>query len=206
MNNNEIFGEQPVIDDATSATTVGFDNESPDNQQGSPIGKFKDVETLYKSYNSLQSEFTKKCQAYNELLKEKSCDNVEKTPQYEQENWQEKVDIFLKKYPQAKKYSKEIANIISSDKDKYDISLEMAYSRVLEEENKKLTFILNDEKHIVNAITPEIKEKIVKQYLKEVNLNTPFLFGSESGSNVIAAYKRPMSVNEAGEMAKKLFK
>jgi type I restriction-modification system DNA methylase subunit len=50
------------------------------------------------------------------------------------------------------------------------------------------------------------KDDIVKEYLKEVNFNTPFLFGSQSGSNVVATNKRPMSVNEAGEMAKKLFK
>ena len=206
MEENNIFGEQPNSDDATSATSVGFDNISPDNQTGSPIGKFKDVESLYKSYTNLHSEFTKKCQAYNELLKEKeNCDNVNNTPQYEQENWQDKVDNFLKKYPQAKKYSKEIANVLSSDKDS-DISLEMAYSSVLEEENKKLTSIMSDEKHIVNAISPKMKEKIVKDYLKEVNLNTPFLIGSGFGSNVVATNKRPMSVNEAGEMAKKLFK
>lgn len=206
MKEKDIFGEQPISDDATSATSVGFDNVSPDNPAGSPIGKFKDVESLYKSYSNLQSEFTKKCQAYNELLKEKeNSDNVNTTPQYEQENWQISVDNFLNKYPQAKKYSKEIANVLSSDKDNH-ISLEMAYSMVLEEENQKLTSILSDEKHIVQAISPKIKEDIVKQYLKEVNLKSPFLFGSESGSNVVATYKRPMSVNEAGEMAKKLFK
>ena len=42
------------------------------------LGKFKDVTALLSAYNSLQSEFTKRCQRVKEL--ESELVNVEKTP------------------------------------------------------------------------------------------------------------------------------
>ena len=207
MKENLIFGEQPSLEDATSATDVGIDNVSLDSQEGSPFGKFKNVESLVSAYNNLQSEFTKKCQALNELKKQQS-DNVEKTPQYVEENWQDKVDEFLKNHPTAKNHTKAIAELLASDKvlaNNKD-SLEIAYSRVLEYENNKLTSILKDENHILNSITPKIKEKIVNEYLKEVNFNSPFLINSKGGNNVITSYKKPLNMIDAGEMAKKIFK
>ena len=198
-------GEQPSLDAATSATQVGFDNTSLDSQDGS-LGKFKDVESLLKAYNNLQSEFTKKCQSLNELKKQ--SDNVEKTPQYDKDNWQEQVDEFLKNHPTAKNHTKAIADMLASDKNTAlsSISLESAYSKVLEDENKKLTFLLSDEKHIINAITPKMKEKIVSEYLKEVNNSMPFLISSKGGTNVVSSHKRPIDMREAGEMAKQIFK
>ena len=143
----------------------------------------------------------------NELKKQQS-DNVEKTPQYVEENWQDKVDEFLKNHPTAKNHTKAIAELLASDKvlaNNKD-SLEIAYSRVLEYENNKLTSILKDENHILNSITPKIKEKIVNEYLKEVNFNSPFLINSKGGNNVITSYKKPLNMIDAGEMAKKIFK
>jgi len=56
MMEDKIYGEQPSPDVATSATdVVGFDSLSPDSQEGSPLGKFKDVESLLKAYNNLHS-------------------------------------------------------------------------------------------------------------------------------------------------------
>ena len=41
-----------------------------ENQEGSMLGKFKDAKTLLDAYNSLQSEFTRKCQKLAEFQKE----------------------------------------------------------------------------------------------------------------------------------------
>lgn len=201
------IGEQPYLEDATSATDVGIDYVSPDSQDGSPLGKFKNVESLLEAYNNLHSEFTKKCQAFNELKKQLSCDNVDKTPQFAKENWQNKVDEFLKLHPSAKNHSKLIADMLSSDKElaSSEYSLEVAYARVLEDENKKLTSCMSDENYILNSITPNIKDKIVREYLKEVNKNMPFLINSKGGTNVITSYKKPTNMLEAKEMATKIF-
>lgn len=76
MENNESkIGEQP------SAVEPVFDKKTgEENGLGSPFGKFKTAESLLDAYNSLQSEFTKKCQKISELQKniEEISDNVSK--------------------------------------------------------------------------------------------------------------------------------
>lgn len=204
------IGEQPSMDKVASATdSVGIDNLSFDSSEGSlNLGKFKSVEELIKAYNNLQSEFTKKCQYLNEILKEKS-DNVENnTPEKVEFDWQNSVDSFLEKYPQAKEFSKEIADVITSDKDlmSHQNSLEIAYSKVLENDNTRLKKLLKDERFIEKNISENVKQSILKEYLNQVNNYSPFLMNSKGGNNITASYKKPISVFEAGEMAKKIFK
>ena len=199
-------GEQPSLDVATSATNVGIYNLSPDSLEGSPLGKFKDVESLLKAYNNLHSEFTKKCQAYNELKRaQENNDNA--TPLFESDNWQLKVDEFLKNRPQAKSFTKQIAEEIASDKilQTKQNSLELAYSSVLEKENERLRDSLNSENKI-RSLSDNDKEIIVTEYLNKINRESPFLMSSRGGNNIVSSYKKPISVNEAGEMAKKIFK
>ena len=199
-------GEQPELDVATSATNVGIDNASQASLEGSPLGKFKDVESLLKAYNNLHSEFTKKCQAFNELKRmHENDDNVK--PLFECEDWQSKVDEFLKNRPQAKAFTKQIAEEIASDKILHTMqnSLEMAYSIVLEKENERLKKSLSGEQLITN-LSDKDKEAIVAEYLNKINHNSPFLMSSRGGNNIVSSYKKPSSVNEAGEMAKKIFK
>ena len=211
MLEKNINGEQPIQEDTASATdVVGVDNVSQVDLEGSPkLGKFKNVDELIKAYNNLQGEFTKKCQALNDILKKKdSIDNVQNTPIYELSDWQESVDRFLENYPQAKAFSKEIADVIASDKDLgyKPNSLELAFCKVLENENFRLNTLLNDNEFILKNLNEKGKELIVKEYLSQINNNSPALITSKGGNNIVATYKKPLSVNEAGELAKKLFK
>ena len=47
--------------------TVETDIETGEKKSEVSLGKFKDVEALVNAYNSLQSEFTKRCQKIKEL-------------------------------------------------------------------------------------------------------------------------------------------
>ena len=62
------------------------------------LGKFKDVTALLSAYNSLQSEFTKRCQRVKEL--ETKLSNVEKATAPTQSESKEPTDkdIILKEY------------------------------------------------------------------------------------------------------------
>lgn len=204
MEEKNIFGEQPK---ASTTLTAGadFENESVVEPSGSPIGKFKDVKSLSDAYNSLQSEFTKKCQQLSELTKQKN-DNVQ-TPFFESENWQTKLDEFFAKTPQALKYSKEIAEVIVGDKElsKSGSPLVEAYARVLENNNSKLLGEKQNEDELIKNISMQAKEKIVEDYLKQLNMS-PFLMRGCGGVSVASSTIKPSSVEEAGEMAKKLFK
>lgn len=205
----KIYGEQLEGDYTTSATDVGFDNVSPEITESSPdLGKFKSVEELIKSYNNLHSEFTKKCQAFNQLKKEIE-DNVDNTPQSKDEmSWSDCVDLFLSKFPQAKSYSKQIAEVLASDKDLGEdkISLERAYSMVLETENKQLKNVVDNKNFQLEDIDENVREEIINNYLNKLNNYSPSLMMSKGGDKVITSYKKPSSMSEAGELAKKIFK
>ena len=58
-----ILNEQTEL----SAHTAGADLEKSEGQSEVSLGKFKDVGALLNAYNSLQSEFTKRCQKIKEL-------------------------------------------------------------------------------------------------------------------------------------------
>ena len=70
-NNNEqtkILSEQPAVAEEDNGNTI---------KEDVLLGKFKDVNALKNAYNSLQAEFTKRCQRIKEL--ENATEKVDKT-------------------------------------------------------------------------------------------------------------------------------
>ena len=57
------------INEQTEVSTVSGEEKTEGGLTAEQVslGKFKDVESLFKAYNSLQSEFTKRCQRLKEL-------------------------------------------------------------------------------------------------------------------------------------------
>lgn len=204
MEDNKIFGEQPSV---STTSTAGADIETGSvvEPNGSPIGKFKDVKSLNDAYNSLQAEFTKKCQQLSELTKQKN-DNVQ-APFFESENWQARLDEFFNKNPQAVKYSKQIAEVVVGDKElqKGSFPLMEAYAKVLEQQNINLLNNQQDEDKFVENLSEQTKEKIVTDYLSKLNV-APTLMQGFGGVSVASTVNQPKTVAEAGELAKKLFK
>ena len=77
--------------------------EQPIEKQGSNnFGIFKDVESLLKAYNSLESEFTKKSQKLSMLENENSIKQIEREKVLEQNR---QVDEFVTKFAIAKPFS-----------------------------------------------------------------------------------------------------
>ena len=82
----------PVQPTAVDSEILGTDGEGASSQ----YGKFKDANSLFKAYNELQSEFTRKCQRLSEL-ETKTQDNAAlSAPRVEEESWQDHVDDFIK--------------------------------------------------------------------------------------------------------------
>ena len=204
MEDNKIFGEQPSV---STTSTAGADIETGSvvEPNGSPIGKFKDVKSLNDAYNSLQAEFTKKCQQLSELTKQKN--DSAQAPFFESENWQARLDEFFNKNPQAVKYSKQIAEVVVGDKElqKGNFPLMEAYAKVLEQQNINLLNNQQDEEKFVENLSEQTKEKIVTDYLSKLNV-APTLMQGFGGVSVASTVNQPKTVAEAGELAKKLFK
>ncbi len=60
----ELNNEKTMID---GVETAGADEKESEQVEKVSLGKFKDVNSLLSAYNSLQSEFTKRCQKLKEL-------------------------------------------------------------------------------------------------------------------------------------------
>lgn len=203
MENEKLNGEQPILD-TTPAIEMEFDKTSDVEKTGSPLGKFKDVDALLGAYNALQSEFTKKCQQLSQLEKAKN-DNVD-TPFLEKEDWQEKFDDFFNKNPNAKQYSKQIAEALVSDNELQMSSspLASAYVKILEKNYENLKSTTENESITISKLSKEAKEKVVDEYLKEYK-NAPYLMTGQGGNVVGNISRGATTMSEAGEIAKKLF-
>ena len=104
--------EQPTMEPANVLNAT--EEESAVSEVGSrekaDLGKFKSVEDLMDAYNSLQSEFTRKCQQLSQTLKDKTEIEVPK----ERETFDEgKFNEFLEENDKAKNYADEIKNLVT---------------------------------------------------------------------------------------------
>ena len=98
IENNEYVGEQPK-DLNIQAVATGDDLGIDKNPEGSPLGKFKDSESLLNAYNELQSEFTRKCQKLSEAekkLQESSIDQMSGIEELEKNKfaWNTNNDVY----------------------------------------------------------------------------------------------------------------
>ena len=105
MENEKITEEQPITEQTMVSNET--DTESAASCEGSSecdtvesLGKFKSSRALLEAYNSLQAEFTKKCQKLSELEKEKT---LEQTP----EKKDERLEKFLSSNRDAQGYRDE---------------------------------------------------------------------------------------------------
>ena len=172
--------EQPISLDKTGDSTELNSNQEQSpmhlSENGSIYGKFKDATSLLNAYNSLQKEFTRKSQKLAELTKSNmttpayseanistdTSNNIDtnqskekgETPVYMQENWKNKVETFFQNNQQAKKYAKEIANKIVSDKhlSHNENCLEYAYALIDQQHKVDPANLVNDPEFLSNNI------------------------------------------------------
>lgn len=217
-------GEQPEISGQALDETVEK-NEEVDvtaPQEGSQVGKFNSSEELLKAYNSLQAEFTRKCQKLSEIQKqfaekgEKETSEKDETnlpPAYEREDWRSKVASFLTENEKAKRFSREISDEILKDPElrSNPNMLDIAWSRVLAKNYKSPDQIIGDASFMENYVlsNENIKKQILSSYINEItNKKSPSVIGSgiKGGMSLLTKGNKPASLNDAKILAEKLFK
>lgn len=219
MDIENTIGEQPTQDQTLQIGEVDNteDKVEIESENGS-LGKFKDADTLLNAYNSLQAEFTRKCQRLKQLEKETeekleaeiNNDQSMLIPLYERENWTEIVADFLAKNQDAKQYSQEICNEIMEHKDEYKEpnALDNAYSKILKRHLVQPETIANDGQFINDYIlsNQEIKKRVMEIYLNELSNNKPPKVISKDfgGSILINKHPQPQSLEEAKSLVKQL--
>lgn len=201
MENEENLGEQPEVVEGSPTENpdqTESEREQSEAERGVPIGKFKSVDDLYHAYNSLQSEFTKKCQKLAEIEKDKtivpSDDELEGG-----------LKSFLLENQEAYSYVDEIKRRVFADEklktlDKpFDkVWAEMLYEKLSSPDKASeplvQNLILKDEK---------IKDLVIQNYVKGLEENkAPIVMTSDSGEKVArVATSKPDSFEKAKEVA-----
>lgn len=208
---DDINIEQPVsgsVEQAAGAEVA--DGSIVHTETGSSLDKFKDSEALMQAYNSLQSEFTRKCQALSDLQK-KYADNSD-LPVYLREDWRARVDAFMEQNASARDYSKEISEIIMSDKAIAESSnpLEEAWVSYMKSNFVARDKVLEDNEFIQNYVlnNDKVKDMIIKQYLQNIETNkAPALISGHSGSVApMTPPIAPKSLEEAADIARAMLK
>lgn len=219
--------EQPIIMPATALNQAEeiekeISEESAVSEIGSQpdaLGKFKSVQALMDAYNSLQAEFTKKCQALSELKKDKidekqneiDVNKSEVSTEFETEVLQESNEDFneesfskfLLENSEAGEFAEEIKQKFSAKSQ--TSPYEVAWANVLIGKLKQ-----DDSDKIINQYVlsnENVKNKIIESYLKELSAtHMPKVLSSQSGERVSGVVpEAPKTLKDAKALVDKMF-
>ena len=174
------------------------------------FGKFKDAKGLLEAYNSLQSEFTRRCQKVKEL--EREIENLKNSEQVN--NTSENISIegecdgFLSAFPEAKQHLKSLYGIAASKGDESHGRLERAYIDKLLNDLKRERDYFTSKEYLDSVIerSDDLKNGIIRGYLDDIyatKSSAPLISGD--GKVCVTPPSNPKSIHEAGYLAKQIF-
>ena len=204
MENNIL--EQPISNlEDSQAVNTEVQGQSEEKFDLGSNSKFKTVDDLSNAYNSLQAEFTKKCQCLKEL--ERSMES--NIPRYKLDSWHEELSNFFERYPGATEYSNEIARSLLENEDlaKKSDCLTIVWANILNGLYRKEEDLVVDtnflEKYIYS--NEKIKDEIIKKYLSAID-SAPTLINDSKGAYNIAPKSKPKNMSDAYSIVSELFR
>lgn len=167
------------------------------------LGKFKDVQSLLKAYNSLQTEFTKKSQKLSEIENSKS--------EFTRE---EKINQAIKSVEQnhniASKFAQNIKQSIKDiEADNYIPIVQEELLKNLEKEYKTAVEYANDQDFLNSYVynNQTIRDNIIRDYLANLTNSTPVKVSSNISSSIpLSPPNIPLTIQDAGKLAKNIIK
>ena len=173
------------------------------------FGKFSTAEELVSAYNSLESEFTRRCQKLKEL--ERENERLKKLEQPVKDSEKEvfqRGKAFRDKYPDAENLLPSLYDLAAKSGDEAEGFLERAYVNYLkgELENQKSYYSSNSyilEKACENQA---VKDGIIREYLVGVDNSKPTVGRFKgNGESIITPPSKPKTLSEANRIASIIF-
>ena len=206
MENEIIQEEQPITEQANVLNAT--DVKSADSCEGSSclteensLGKFKSPQALLDAYNSLQAEFTKKCQKLSEMEKEK-------TQEQSQEKKDERLQAFLSSNKDALSYKDEFCEFVKKEQNDMD-SFDGVWAKFVLSKLSKNEDSYVDEPIVNKYIFKDenVRNKIIENYIKELNYFKPPVIMSRNSGQSVAEQKpaTPTSLKEAKKIVEEMF-
>ena len=177
--------------------------EQPIENQGSNnFGKFKDVESLLKAYNNLESEFTKKSQKLSKLENENTMKQIVQEKILENNKL---VDEFVTKFTAAKPFSSALKESFANNE---NVDIKEEALRLISESYKTAEDYVKDEEFLKNYIytNNEISNKIITDYVKNITHNSPIKIDKAGSAISLIPEAKPATIQEAGKLAKSIIK
>jgi len=191
------------IAEQSVGTIERTDAEIKSDTGSESLGKFKDVESLMKAYNSLQAEFTKKSQRLSEL-------EGERKPHLQQEKINATIDELFKKYSIAEPFKAKLKdNLADLDSDDIEKVAEQNLIKLLAENFKTPEEMVMDKEFLANFIfnNNEVKETIIKEYLDKLKTAKNVKLATNLNSSIPASPPKTVkTISEAGSIAKSIIK
>ena len=162
-------------------------------------GKFNDAESLLNAYNSLQAEFTRRCQRVKELEREINAVKTKTTVGFNN------AKQSLKTNDNANISTKSATEFLNDNKE--DEASTLVKSQAQNEEfNLENNFNRNEINMQNDAnISSEVKRKIIREYLENLKNSKPNAqLTSGNGNAIITPPSKPTSIAEAGNLAKRI--
>ena len=172
-------------------------------------GKFNSLESLVDAYNSLQSEFTRRCQKVKELEREIEISNSKNQPKKELEEndiLREKSAI-LQVFPQTKDMVESLVEIAEKNGDTQNGRLYRAYAEILLKDKEESEKKYNSLEYLKSQLesNQNLYESVIRSYLERINNQIPSLhLTSGNGTAFITPPSKPKTITEAGNLAKEI--
>ena len=175
--------------------------EQPDLGSKENFGKFKDAESLLKAYENLESEFTKKSQRLAHLEEDVEKQNAIASRQQEID---EKIEQFVNKFESVRPFKSALKESLANGQN----SIEEEAVKLMSENYKPASAYAEDDEFLNTYIysNNQIKDKIIKDYLKNITQNSPIKISTSSSSISLTPPSSPATIQEAGRMAKNIIK
>ncbi|MBE5743481.1 MAG: hypothetical protein E7358_02055 [Clostridiales bacterium] len=203
--------EQGTVEIEVGATsqTAGAENSSGE-MESAPYGKFTNAKDLLDAYNSLQSEFTRRCQKVKELERENNCLKQSEKPledSFSISSRQGKPS-FKETYPETEGILKSLYDLAASSGDDAEGFLERAYVKYLKNQAEKQNEYYSSKDYIRSKINgdEDIKNEIIREYLDGINASKPKVGQfMGNGDGVISAPSKPKTLQDAAKIALQIF-
>lgn len=191
-------------DNALQTAEYTENSVSQVNDNGSnELGKFKDVQSLLKAYNSLQTEFTKKSQRLSELENSKTEFSREEKINQAINNLEQNHNIANKFYKELRECAK------NADTENLNQVVQEELLTRLEQTYKTAEEYASDKEFLQNYVynNNEIRDNIIRDYLSNLTNATPVKVASNVSSSIpLSPPNSPLTIQEAGRLAKNIIK
>lgn len=203
--------EQEIIETGVGVTSqpAGAENVLGE-KESAPYGKFSSAKDLLDAYNSLQSEFTRRCQKVKELERENDCLKKTEKPPIDSvlSSGQAGKPSFKDTYPETQGIMKSLYDLAASSGDDAEGFLERAYVKYLKNKVESDNEYYSSKEYIRSKINGDndIKNEIIREYLDGVNASKPKVWQyMGNGDGVISAPSKPKTLQEATKIALQIF-